>query len=705
MTNYLSALLRKRHLAVTLVFVLLIAGCGGGGGNPGSISGNSTGSGSSTSGSNGTSATPSITVTLVDGAGAEISNRALSQTSPQFLKIVLKAGNSTSATSGVAYEKIAITIDQPELAVLVPAVGTQLADATGTLLVRIAPASVTSQGAFTVTAAATIGGVAVTTPLSLQATSGSVGLAGLNAAPNSVQKGGSVNVSVNVTVNGTIAPSNSVSVAFSSTCGVVSPSSVLVDGAGKATAVVQTANSGACTVTASGPGGATTLPFPFTVTDPPIAGLQFVSATPSLIYQIGSAGVNTSVVKFKVVDSLGVAVATGRRVNAVLSNTDGGINFCGSPSTGTSGPDGTVSFSVCGGTLPATVQVLASLPDSPTVPATSSNLLTIQTGLPTQRFFDISASQLNFYAGGYFTDKFNNNTVAITVNAADRLGNPVPDGTKIIFVTEGGQFNTTGQSSCLIAGGKCSINLIGQDYRPMGSNAPGGDPRPGRVTVLAYSDGEEYFIDKPDINGVYNNRYDLGELFEDLGNPFIDKDENATFVGAYKNLITNTDEGETILPLPSGAAGQSACPTNSNVGLSVQDTCNGKWDGLTKVRRGMVIVFSGGDVGQPGFYDASIPASKRTEVLARTKSSVQFRLADYNGNPMPSDAGLSTQVSPSSSQCKVDAGFSGTYGNTIEPREFVVTLDQCTGGEIVTFRVAVTVLGGTKTTGLSIVVP
>lgn len=683
---------------IALFASAILVGCGGGGGNPGT---NSSGSGS---GPVVTPKPPTISITLVNSAGNEIVDRALSQTGTQFLKIVLKSGTNATAPTEVPvpFEKVTVTLDSP-VAILVPAVSSQLTDANGNLLVGIAPASVNSQGAVTVTAAATVGGVAVTGSYLVQAKTGAVGLSGLVASPNTVQKGGSVKVSVNVSVNGTVAPSNSVSVSFNSSCGAVTPASVLVDGAGQATAVVQTTISGACTVTASA-SGASTNPVPFTVTEPPLTGIQFVSATPQLIYQRGSAGVNTSVVKFKIVDAVGNPIVDGKRVSATLTNTDGGIDFCGAPSSATSGPDGVVSFSVCAGTLPASVQVQASLVDFPSVPATSSNLLTIQTGLPTQRFFDLSSTQLNFYVGGYFTDKFNGNTVGVTAFAADRLGNPVPDGTKIIFVSEGGQFNSVGQSSCLISGGRCTVTFIGQDYRPMGSSAPGGDPRPGRVTILAYADGEEYFIDKPDANGVYNNRYDPGELFEDLGSPFIDKDESTTFQGAYKNLITNTDEGETILPLSAGVAGQSACPANSNVGLSAQGTCNGKWDGFTKVRRSLVIVFSGGEVGLPGGYDPSIPANKRTEVVSATPSSMQFRLADLDGNPLPSDAALSTSILPSGSECKV-SGFSGTYGNTIEPRLFGASLDKCKSGDTVTFEVTVQTGAGSKKSGLSISVP
>ena len=590
-----------------------------------------------------------------------------------------------------------VTLDSTS-AVLVPATGTQLTDASGAVLMRIAPANVNSSGTVLASATATVGTFVIPPKTyDFQITPGTVSLSAVSVAPASVQKGQSVNVSVDVIINGVAAASNSVAVAFSTACGVVSPASALVNAAGRASAVIQTNSTGSCAVDAFA-SGITTAPAPYTVTVPPTTGLQFVSSSPNLIYQAGSAGVNTSIVTFKVIDSLASGVQ-GVAVNASLTNTDGGINFCGSPATGLSSVDGTVTFSICAGTLPATVQVRAELATAPTV-FTNSNLLTVQTGLPTQRFFDISASQFNFYAGGYFTSKFNGNSTSISVFAADRQGNPVPNGTKIIFVSEGGQINSAGVSSCLIATGRCSVDLIGQDYRPLGSSAPGGDPRPGRVTVLAYADGEESFVD-----ANFNNRYDKAgdivngvrvtpdELFEDLGTLYMDKDESGLFLAAYTNLQTGTNEGEFAYPMPVGSTGTLACPENSAVGLSVTSTCNKRWDGLTKVRRQIVIIFSGGEVGQPGDYDKSIPVDKRTATLSATRSAVTVRLADRNGNPLPATAGLAVEVLPKVGTCK--ATWDGTQiGSTTEPTIHTAILDQCVGGELIRFKV--TVAGGSE---------
>jgi hypothetical protein len=694
--------------------VMALAGCGGGGGSSSPTTGTGTGTGTGTT-TPVVVAAPTISLSLVDASGKEVTNHLLSQTQPQFLKILLKESSGSAAP----YTRVTLTLGSPQ-AVLVPNVISQLTDATGLLQVRIAPADVTSSGAVQVTAAATVEAVSLTQNYDLQITPGTVSLSNVSVSSLTVQKGQSVNVGVDVKVNGVAASSNSVAVTFSTGCGTVSPAPALVDASGRATAVIQTSNTGACVVSASS-SGISSEPASYSVTAPPIAGLQFVSAIPNLIYQKGSTGANTSIVRFKVIDSVGAAVTTGVKVNASLTNTDGGINFCGSPSSVISGTDGIALFSVCGGTLPTTVQVTATLDDPNAGISTSSNLLTVQTGLPTQRFFDIAATKLNFYAGGYFTNRFNGETTDITVNAADRQGNPVPDGTKIVFVSEGGQINSSGQSSCLIAGGACTVKLIGQDYRPMGSNALNGDPRPGRVTVLAYADGEEYFIDKQDAKtGFYNNRYDDDELFEDLGLPYIDKDESGALVSAYTNLVTRTNDGEIFYPLPVGATGSVACPSNSNEGLSVEATCNGRWDGLTKVRRQIVIVFSGNEIGQPGLkslanpdgYDTSIPEKYRTQFYKNTdtdksiytRNKITVQLADHDGNPLPVGTSLSVEVISSGGTCTATL-LDNQIGNSIEPTQHSVKLDKCAGGEAVIFKVTVTGGSSSKLSSLTVTVP
>lgn len=689
---------------VALWVALALVACGGGGGSAGVVAvGTSTETGSGTGG--GTTAAATITLQLVDATGKELSPPSLSQTETRNLKVTL----TNAKKEPQSFKRVTVTLDS-QLAVLTPQSGAQLTDASGVALFAIAPASVASSGAVSATAKASVDGADVSQMLDLQITAGNVTLSGLTVTPASAQLGQSVNVSVNASVNGQPAASNSVTVAFSSACGTVSPASAAVDASGKASAVIQTMGAGSCSVSALAVGVAQSVAASFTVATAPVTGIQFVQASPAVIYQSDSVGANSSLVKFKVIDSNGNPVG-GQTVNAALVNGTGGLHFCDSSASGnmavSAATTGEVSFSVCAGTQPETAQVRATLAASAGI-YTDSNLLTVQTGLPTQRFFDMGASRLNFYAGGRFTSQYTNDSVDITVNLADRQGNPVPNGTPVVFVTEGGQINSSNVSSCIVSNGGCTVKLLGQEYRPLGASV--GDPRPGRVTVLAMADGEESFIDANN-----NNRYDPGELFEDLGVPFMDKNEDGTFTAAYKNLGPNTDEGEVSYPIAAAAVGTSTCPGNSNVGLSQTGTCNGVWNGSgtkpdgsryvpNKVRRAIVIVFSGGEIGlpnaskvvglcgghsfNPNSYHSSILSRYQTDLLSCDANQIKVRLADLNGNPLPADATVKVNVRPSSSKC-VATLVGSTIGNQIEPSVHMVNLNSCRSGESLDFQVDV----------------
>ena len=632
---------------------------------------------------------PTMDISLVDANGVTITSKALSQTAPRFLKVVLK----TKAGVAAPYTRVTVALDAPD-AVLVPASGIAFTDDTGVMLIRVSPASVAAAGGVVATATASVESVALSKALDLAITSGTVALSDFTVSPASVQQGQSLTVSVAVQVNGVTAPSNSVPVTFTSPCGAATPSPALVDSTGRASAVLQTTATGTCAVTA-GTTGSVSLAGSFAVTAPPTTGLVFVSATPALIYQSGSVGVNQSSVKFKVVNSNNDPVA-GTAVAATLTNTNDGITFCGAPTTVTSGADGTVTFSVCGGTVPATVQVRAALVSAPAI-FTVSNILTVQTGLPTQRFFGLSSSQPNFLAGGYFTAKSNGYSTTITAYAADRLGNPVPQGTTIVFVTSGGLISSdTGSSSCVVSGttGRCSVTLYGQEYRPLGSastlgtspTGAGGDPRPGRVTVLAYTDGEEHFFDANN-----NNRYDPGELFEDLGRIYLDRDNNKVFEGAYTNLQTGSLESDNALSMPAGSIGALTCGTTdiaANPGLSVEGTCNGTWDGFTKVRRSIVVVFSGDAIGQPAAYSTTIPVTKRTQTVSASASAVTALLADLDGNPLPADATTAVEVILANDTSTCSALLADTtIGNASEPTQHTAALTTCGTGDRIKFVV------------------
>jgi hypothetical protein len=91
-----------------------------------------------------------------------------------------------------------------------------------------------------------------------------------------------------------------------------------------------------------------------------------------------------------------------------------------------------VTVSLSSGTVPTPVWVVATVHG--TTLSTQSNTLTITTGLPTQDFFSLSIQTSNIEGWDY-----DGITSALMIIASDRLGNPVPDGTAVNFITEGAQ--------------------------------------------------------------------------------------------------------------------------------------------------------------------------------------------------------------------------------------------------------------------------
>jgi hypothetical protein len=147
--------------------------------------------------------------------------------------------------------------------------------------------------------------------------------------------------------------------------------------------------------------------------------------------------------------------------------------------------------------------------------------------------------------------------------AADRSGNPVPAGTSINFVAEGGQVEPIKQTQLVNGIARTTANFVSSQPKPVD----------GRVTITSYALGEESFLD---LNG--NNKYDAGEPFQDLGNIF--KDRN--FDGSYDATV------DEYVPLAVNNSAACTAPGNPLLVLdpsipSVPGTCDGAWSGAGQV--------------------------------------------------------------------------------------------------------------------------
>ncbi len=391
------------------------------------------------------------------------------------------------------------------------------------------------------------------------------------------------------------------------------------------------------------------------------ASIAFSAAVPAqIVISTSTAGARQSTVKFKVANQAGVGVSSQSvRLTLDTQSLTAGVTFItatGSSSTETqtvlSDIDGIAQIVVNAGTLPTGVVVTAVLVSNPTVKASSAGL-SISSGRISQKSMSISATKTvveAFKVDGVSTE--------LTIIATDRLGNPIPPGTVMNFVTSHGLIGTfvTGTTSSILtntltgtaievvtsiitdskgsctlsASSSCKVKLISSGVRPAN----------GRVTVLAYADGEEEF---KDLNG--NNQWDIGEPFIDLGQAYLDT--NANFVFDF-----GVDQS-----IPGGNAGTSPC---IGTDISIVNTCDATWSNFIRVRQRFEVIWA-------------TSQARITQVGTRTISSFAMTVTDLNGNPMAAGTTVAAELiltATSKGTCKIlsqpssdsDSTVVGNYG-------------------------------------------
>jgi hypothetical protein len=236
-----------------------------------------------------------------------------------------------------------------------------------------------------------------------------------------------------------------------------------------------------------------------------IGSIGFVSAEPAQIVLQGTGGQNNQTVStliFEVLGGLGNALSQ-QVVNFSLNTATGGLTL--SPVAGITNSQGQVSTRVTSGNVPTSIRVTAEVvTDSDISVLTQSDLLAVNTGLPDQNSFTLSADNLNPEA-----NNISGQTVNIIARLADTFNNPVPDGTSISFTTEGGII----EPSCTTTNATCSVIWTSANPRVLDH----------RVTILATAIGHETLFD---ANG--NNSYEDSD-----GGPIFDNTDSGFGVSGY----------------------------------------------------------------------------------------------------------------------------------------------------------------------------
>ena len=660
-----------------LAVVTVLTACGGGGGNPGTSSG---------APAVVMNKDPVLALALQDASGT--ATNSISSSGFTVLKATLTDPSGNPIPNQVVNVAVDVVTAGEVAKVVFPEGPTGLTNASGVATIKIARATLVSTGAGSLTATYSykVGSFSIypdgSVPpsadkviakyIGYQLSAANITLTGLDVGASTLAAYGTRQVSVQANINGIASATTPVQVSFSANCGQVSPAVASTNSAGiafvsytatDATGTVLSTQgcSGKTIEISASTLGAAVVTKSLNILAAPATNLSFVSVKPTRIFLAGSGGLTQAVVEFKLVNAREEPLL-GQDVQLTMKTLNSGIPKASFGTVGnvnlivlTTDSAGKVSVPVFSGTVPTSVVVNAALVSNPAV-QTDSAVLTIASGRAAQA--RVSLSIKDFAIEGFNVDGV---TTDVTLSLADRQGNPVPDGTAVNFVTEGGVMIPpvcyTGGVKDPVTGvfsspgnSQCSVTIRSQAPRPAN----------GRVSILAYVAGEEDFVDKN-----FNNVYDTGDTFTDLGNAFRDDNESNTF-----------DAGEFSVPRTGAVSSGNGCP-----GLLGQPgTCDGVW-GAADVRKQTIVVFATGAANIAGSFSSG---------------SLFVTISDTNGNSMPTG---STVKAISTGSCELNGGLglSVTIANSLGP--FVIsyaTSAGCvTGDQII---VEVTTPLGTITT-------
>ncbi len=626
---------------VCLLLIALTTACGGGGGSAGTTSG------SSSTGSTTTTVvvgTPTLTLQLLDTSNAATTSISGGGISTATAKLVDASGN-------VVANRLVGFVADATLVKLNPLSGSVLTNSIGVASIQISALSLQVSGASTLKASAQVGTLTYSGSFDYQVSATNLALRSLSLGSSALAAYGNRAVSVQVTANG-VPVGTPVQVSFVASCGSIT-ATANTDASGFASATYK-ADSQNCAGTnvniSASTVGATALSGQIAVQPTAATNIQFVSTAPTVIYLRDSGATTQALVGFKVVDSNGnpqqnqaVALSFVNSAPGVSMDTVGNTVTV----TKTSDAAGGVSVAVFSGTVPTPVQVRATLVANGSV-TTTSGILTVATGRPVQRAASIAAVKLSLE--GF---NFDGDTTPITFSIADRQGNPVPDGTVVNFVSQSGVMIPP---TCVITGGtsQCTSTIRTQGTRPAN----------GRVSVLAYVQGEKDFVD-----ANFNNVFDTGEAFTDLGNAYR-SDANDQLRPSDNAISTNWTYRPGEFTVPRGDASSNVTCAGGESGRP--NTCDGRW-GAVDVRKQQLVIFA-----------TTAPAA--SSIVVNT-GSISLSLADLNGNSMPTGTTLGAVKVSGSDPCSVKAIGPTPIANSYDPAFVVVNLDKCLSGDIIRLTV------------------
>ncbi len=666
-----------RTTLAALFAMSLAASCGGGAGGSGGDSGPVTPGG-------GTGA--AVSLSLVKAGTTDPIATILAGESATARAVV--TGSDGSPLAGVI---VKFASADTALATISPA--SVLTDSAGLATATVTSGSQSVSGATALTATATISGKDYVKSLNVSVSGSSTTQQPLvlTLAQPTVTVGGSVKVTAAVKTS-TAQPAAGVTVTFQSSDpakATLNPAvgTAVTDAAGLASITVEGLTAGQVNITATVDvsGVRQTASVELGVGGLESRIISFVGASSSTMTIAGTGGTATSELTFDVKNQNGAPIQ-GVVVTFAPSVTTGGLKV--SPLQGVTDAAGKVVTVVTAGTVPTPVRVTATVTLNGATTSTQSSQLSVSSGLPTQNFFSLSVGTFNI--DGCDVD---GTKTPINARLGDQFGNPVPDGTTVNFITEGGRIGASSIGSCQTKNGVCSVDLESQNFRSFDC----------RVSISAYAVGQESFIDT-NQNGVY----DSGEPFADLADVFLKVQpgflKNGYAFSAPVFTSANFDEDTEVTkqnnfdatanPLDTREADRLIRFTNTGQTTPISD---GVW-GQAHVRGGAEVVFSARN--GTAVLTGTAPSLAGCIQGAASSTTLFVRLVDRNGNPFAAGSTITAEGTGVTIKSVIPAAvpISTQYGGTLHGISLESSAERCTGGTAAgvsgSVRVTVTPVGG-----------
>ncbi|WP_162995528.1 hypothetical protein OX462_25965 [Janthinobacterium sp. SUN098] len=442
-----------------------------------------------------------MTLALLNGGSA---SNALSSAMPLTAKALVTDLNGKPISDVL----VAFSTDNT-MAVMSPSVGTALTDATGTASVTLRPFSLSASGAATLRATTTANGAVASSQINYVLGATDLSAENMRFSPASIPAYGTTNVTVDVMAGTSLYTGSGQTVNFSSTCvqaGKASVTSGVPVVNGKATAVFRDLG---CNdydmVNATVAGSASMYHATLPIGRVAPASVQFSSVSPvgkSIVIQ-GQGGIartEMATLTFRVFDTFNKPLV-GQEVTFSLLN---GPGMTLNKVKDTTDANGDVITTVNSGNTPTTFRVKASLASGI---STLSDSILVTTGLPVQTAFSLSSVKSSV-EGWSYDSPLGTPATTVTILLADQAGNPVPDGTPVVFQSNLGAIGSSSMGGCTTMNGGCSVDFRSQNPRvatnppvtPCNDVSNGGTADslwPGLATVCAStSDGNKTLFAK-----------------------------------------------------------------------------------------------------------------------------------------------------------------------------------------------------------------